>query len=78
MTDEIGLMYTCVAFKGKSPLKERKLNMYKLIFKNTKEELVFETLEEAKMCRKLSVMVNNDKRPIHRDSKRNYEIVEIK
>ena len=52
-------------------------NMFKLIFKKTNEELIFDTREEAEMCLKLSVMVNNRTTPSKRDSKRNYEIVEL-
>ena len=51
--------------------------MVKLIFKKTNEELIFDTREEAEMCMKLSVMVNNRTTPSKRDSKRNYEIVEL-
>lgn len=51
--------------------------MFKLIFKKTNEELIFDTCEEAEMCMKLSVMVNNRTTPSNRDSKRNYEIVEL-
>lgn len=51
--------------------------MFKLIFKKTNEELIFDTREEAEMCLKLSVMVNNRTTPRKRDSKRNYEIVEL-
>jgi hypothetical protein len=51
--------------------------MFKLIFKKTNEELIFDTREEAEMCMKLSVMVNNDRGNGKRDSKRNYEIVEL-
>lgn len=51
--------------------------MFKLIFKKTNEELVFDTKEEAEMCMKLSVMVNNQTNPSKRDSKRNYTIVEM-
>lgn len=51
--------------------------MFKLIFKKTNEELIFDTREEAEMCMKLSVMVNNNRGNGKRDSKRNYEIVEL-
>ena len=51
--------------------------MFKLIFKKTDEELIFDTREEAEMCMKLSVMVNNNRGNGKRDSKRNYEIVEL-
>ncbi len=51
--------------------------MFKLIFKKTNEELIFDTRAEAEMCMKLSVMLNNDRTPSKRDSKRNYEIVEL-
>ena len=51
--------------------------MYKLIFKKTNEELLFKTFEEAELCMKLSVMLNNDKCPSKRDSKRNYEIAKV-
>ena len=51
--------------------------MFKLIFKKTNEELIFDTREEAEMCMKLSVMVNNDRGNGKRDSKRNYEIVAL-
>ena len=51
--------------------------MFKLIFMKTTEELIFDTREEAEMCLKLSVMVNNRTTPRKRDSKRNYEIVEL-
>ena len=32
--------------------------MFKLIFKKTNEELIFDTREEAEMCMKLSFMGN--------------------
>ena len=51
--------------------------MFKLIFKKTNQELIFDTREEAEMCLKLSVMVNNRTTPSKHDSKRNYEIVEL-
>ena len=51
--------------------------MFKLIFKKTNEELIFDTSEEAEMCMKLSFMVNNRNTPSKRDSKRKYEIVEL-
>ncbi len=51
--------------------------MYKLIFKKTNEELTFDTYEEAAMCMRLSVMLNNDRQPSKRDSKRNYEIIKL-
>ena len=51
--------------------------MFKLIVKKTNEELIFDTRAEAEMCMKLSVMVNNDRGNGKRDSKRNYEIVEL-
>ena len=49
--------------------------MFKLIFKKTNVELIFDTREEAEMCMKLSVMLNNSRGNGKRDSKRNYEIV---
>ena len=51
--------------------------MFKLIFKKTNEELIFDTREEAEMCMTLAVMVNNNRGNGKRDSKRNYEIVEL-
>ena len=51
--------------------------MYKLIFKKTNEELLFDTYEDAEFCMSVSVMFNNDRCPSKRDSKRNYEIVKV-
>ena len=49
--------------------------MVKVLFKKTGEIEECESLEFAKQLIKLSVMVNNERDPIHRDSKRNYEII---
>jgi hypothetical protein len=68
-----GIVYS----QGTPDIDEEVNEMFKLIFKNTNEELIFDTRAEAEMCMKLSVMVNNDRGNGKRDSKRNYEIVEL-
>lgn len=48
----------------------------KVINIKTNEEIVVESREFAEMFIKLSVKINNERNPIHRDSKKNYIIAE--